>query len=200
MKIDRSLNLVIPIEREVGCIYIHSMPIPRVVFEQYFMPISKAFASIYSKGIGVLGGPRIAYLLLKQSAEDLGVWDGQGRSELAEIERNGVKNGLINEIKRLTNVVAIGENGWETLQLDEALKKNLIDEEEEFEALNAIVFFTLNSAMHTRAILLGFLKMMNDSFGTQTTSSNCTEFARSLPTSTTQESSGEKAPQSSIPS
>ena len=102
MRINKALNLVIPVDWEMGGqIFVHSTPISREVFEQYFLVISKTFAAIFSQGLGAVAGPRIAYLMLKKTAEDMGLWAGPA----------GVGAGLMNEMIRLSNVIMPDEKG-----------------------------------------------------------------------------------------
>ena len=77
MEINRKLNLVVPIERESGEVYVHSMPIGRQVFERYFLVISKAFASIFQEGLNFYSGPRIAAMMIRQVATEGGTLSPQ---------------------------------------------------------------------------------------------------------------------------
>jgi hypothetical protein len=191
MKLNRKLNLVFDIEREDGTkLYIHAMPISREVFETFFLVISKAFAAIYSEGLQVLAGPRVAALVLKQVATDAGQWDGP----------TGVRTGLMNEIRRLANVVMLTDQGWATLPLQSAIDRDLLDEDELAEAEGVITFFICASAMHRRSELGQILTSMTGLWGAQLTSLNCTEFATSLPTSTATASSTPLMQASSVPS
>lgn len=190
MKIDRRLNLVIPVEQDDGTIYVHSSPIARAVFDRYFMVIAKTFSSIYNEGLGVTSGPRVAALLLKDTATNLGVWDGEA----------GVERGLMNEVRRLSNVIMLGPAGWTTIPFQEAVDKKMIDDTDRSEVENAIVFFTVASLMHKKAELPAILGGAVSLWGGQITSSNCTEYASSLPTSTATENSGGTTAGSSVPS
>ena len=188
MEIDRKLNLVLTVERADGSIvHVHSTPIRQAVFAQYYKVLAKTFAQIYSGGYGVTAAPRIAAMLLKDVAAEEG-----GRA--------GVQEGLINEIRRVTNVVVLGERGWETLPLDDALKRDLLDEDDASEVENAVVFFIVASVMHKRAELRAVLDVVRGIWGGQLVSSTCTEYAASLPTSTAAASTGATATPSSIPS
>lgn len=185
MKINRKLNLVVPIYQGDDVLYVHSSPIAPVIFEQYFDVIAKTYAEIYSGGYGIASGPRIAYMLLKRVSGDR--WED-------------VQKGLVAEIVRLTNVIIKGDRGWETVPYQEALDKKRIELEDISEVNNALVFFTVASSMHKRIILAGILDAALGLWGAQTTSSNCTEYASSLPTSTPGESSGgTPIPTSSVP-
>ena len=133
MKINRALNLVIPIDSEKGQLYVHSTPISREIFEQHFLVISKTFASIFSQGLGAICGSRIAYLMLKQTAEDMGIWNGV----------SGVKAGLVNEIIRLSNVVMPSSKGWKTIPLYTAIEKGNLDSETIAEIEGELIFFYL---------------------------------------------------------
>jgi hypothetical protein len=188
MKLDKKLNIVIPVEAG----WVHATPISYAVFEKYFMPISKAFARVYSEGLGTVAGPRVAYLMLRKVSEELGIWETD--------QGDGVKQGLVNEIIRLSNVIVPGKKGYETHTLYDAISEGVLDEEEKSEVLNAIVFFTLASSMHKKALLELTLLGMTRFWGGQTTSLDSTAYLASLPTLTPPVTTGEKATPSSIPS
>lgn len=190
MQINKKLNLVIPIERDDGSkVYIHSMPVPRETFEMYFRVMAKAFADIQRLGMAVMSGPKIAEISLRQTATDANVWEGD----------DGVKNGLMGEIRRLTSIILPTPQGWQTLPLTDAIGAELISEEDVQEAEGAIVFFILSSAMSPRSVLEINLRATTEWWGSQVTSSNVSEFARSLPPLTKADSSGAKAKASSTP-
>ncbi|KWN80871.1 hypothetical protein WM24_23850 [Burkholderia ubonensis] len=179
MKLDRKLNLVLNIESG----HVHHAPISKEVFERYFLPISKTFTRIYAEGLGSMAGPRVAAMMLKKVAQDDNIWEGV----------DGVENGLMNEIRRLTNVVLPSEQGWSTLPYYEALRQDMLDEDEVSEVENALCFFTCAVSMHKkneRNVIVGAMTLF---WGGQITSSGLMEFARSLPTSTADENTGEKA-------
>lgn len=183
MKLDKRLNLVLPISREGVDTYVHSMPIGREVFERYFKVLSRTFSEVIRDPIS---GPRVAYLTLKDIATNLGQWD--------DVER-----GLMNEIRRLSNVVAPADKGWATFQFQDAIDQSYFDEDDLREVENALVFFTVALWMTPKkeraAIIDGFASL----WSAQLVSSSCTEFAASLPTSTATASIGEKAIPSFIP-
>lgn len=190
MKINRKLNLVIPVDRgDEGTIYVHSTPISREVFERYFLVISKTFAAIYTEGLGIAAGPRVASLLLRKVAEDMGGTDERARAAAWE----DVQNGLMAEIKRLTNVVVSGHGGWTTLPFQEAVDRKMLDPDDASEVENALAFFTVASAMHKKSELPTILTGAASLWGGQIVSSNSTEFAASLPISTPDGNSGAKA-------
>jgi len=190
--IDRKLNLVIPVDNSDGSVtYVHSTPISREVFERYFKIIARTFAEIYSGGYTVYAGPRVAALLLKSTAMDLGVWDGP----------TGVERGLMAEIRRLTNVVLPApQGGWVTMPFVEAIKAGQINDDDVAEVDNALAFFTVACAMHKKSDLMGILSGASKLWGGSTTSFNCTEFAASLTTSTEVGNTGETQTTSSLPS
>jgi hypothetical protein len=189
MKIDRHLNLVLPVDTDTGTVYVHSTPISREVFERYYLPISKTFAAIYQEGLAALAGPRVAALILRDVAEatrgkngQANAWDGP----------EGVENGLMNEVRRLTNVVMPGASGWETVPFDDVRRKGMMSPDDLAEVEGALTFFIVCSAMHRKEILPDFLNGMASLWGASIVSSNCTDYARSLPISKEGESSGEK--------
>lgn len=188
--IDRKLNFVVPIEREEGDLFVHSQPLGREAFRRYYAVMGQAFTKIFADGLGLLAGPRLAAFVLEDAAKAANQWDGP----------DGVEKGLLGEIRRLTNAIVPGEKGWEAMALDDAKGAGLISPEEAEDAEGAIVFFILCSALQKRTQILPMLKAAGEFWGTQVTSSNCTEFAASLRTSTEAVSSGEKTPALSVPS
>ena len=85
MKINKAMNIVVPVDIDGVECFVHSTPISFEVFEKYFLVISKTFSEIYSQGLSHVAAPRVASLLLKKCAKDLG-------------ELESVEKGLINEI------------------------------------------------------------------------------------------------------
>lgn len=192
MEINRKLNLVVTVDTDHGTIYAHSTPVDRKIFEKYFRIVARVFSNLAAQGAGhlILGAPRIAMLELRQVAQELGALDGPG----------GVEAGLVNEIHRLTNIVAPNGKGWQTMPRDDAIDAGLISDEDAAEVDNFIAFFTVQSHMAPYADLMPLMDRMGSVWGVQTTSSSCTEWASSLPTSTATESSGETATILSVPS
>ena len=192
MKLDRRLNLIIPITRDDGStIYIHSTPITEETFDAYFIIIWKAFSAIYMNGsaAALIGAAKIAFNMLKKIATDEGLWDGDG----------GVKNGLLAEIYRLSSVVLPGPNGWTSIPLQVALAQDFIDESELTEARGILVFFILTSAMYRKAELPAILQASAAVWKCRVDSSSCMEFIASLQTSTQAASTGETVKASRIP-
>jgi hypothetical protein len=177
-KLNRKLNLVMSVETGDGTVHIHSVPIGREVFEDNFLVISRAFTAVYTNGLGPVTGPRVAALLLKQEAETLGVWPKTQQSLMAEIYR-------------LTNVIAPGPTGWETMPFDVARKRDILTDDEAAEVENCIVYFTCASSVHLKAELTVAMEGLRTLWNAQTTLSNATEYTRSLPISTQEETTGE---------
>jgi hypothetical protein len=149
------------------------MPIPRAVFERYFLVIARTYAEMFTNNLTTFGAPGVAFLLLRETAKQMGRWEGN----------DGIEQGLMPEIFRLANVVMPGPNGWTAIPFDEARTRKLIDDDDLAEVENRLVFFTLASVMppkKDRPTILGFASNV---WSAQIMSLNCTEFAASLPTS-----------------
>jgi len=176
MQIDKNtLNFVMPIERENGTtVHVYAIPISRAVFERYYMVMAKAFNTIYSGGLGIMSGPRVASMVIKDTAIEMGVWDGP----------EGVERGLMNEIRRLTNVLVLTDNGWETIPIHEAIAKGHIDEDDMSEVENALAFFSVACHMHRKADRRGILDGASRLWGARLESLSCSEFCASLSRST----------------
>ena len=186
MKIDKNLNLVVPVDGADGVIYFHSTPILRETFEKYHFVICAAFTKLLEAGMQ-LTGAKIAAMTLKSVAIEQGKWEGQ----------EGVENGLMAQIERLTNALCLTEKGWEVLPVLDAIKRGFVEDDDWQEAKQRIVFFTLISKMTRAAVRDDLLAIMGDSWQTQITSLNCTAFANGLPISNAIETSSAK--QSSLP-
>lgn len=188
MKLDpKTLNLIVPVETESGeTVYVHSMPIRRETFKRFFLVLSKTLNELYAQGLQGVAGPRVAGLMLQKVAEDLGAWDD-------------VQNGLINEIRRLSNVQVLGPDGWKSLPLHDCLIKGILTEEEVEEAEGFIVFFTCIWHVHKKKEVSEFLRPMRIMWGTSTTSLNVSEYRASLPILTETETFLPTVALSSIP-
>ncbi|VEI69541.1 Uncharacterised protein [Serratia fonticola] len=188
MEISRKMNLVTPVETASGNIYIHSTPITKAVYREHFLTLSKAFAAIFGQGLGVLAGPRVAYLMLERVAKNDEVWEG----------KTGVKNTLLQEIIRnSTAIVPVDGKGWEEIPLDVAISREIVDEDD---VLGEIVFFTCVCAINRPNQVKGLMKEMSSLWNSVYTSQTAMEWAASLPTSTVKESSGATASTLSVPS
>lgn len=188
MRINNKLNLVVEVETSEGSIFVHSTPLSREVFERYFVVIGKTFSSVMSSGLSVISGPRVAAMMLRKVAQEEGVWDG----------RDGVENGLFAEIRRLSSVIFPSSSGWQTLPLQAAVDRQVIDEDDLSEVENLITFFICVSAMVRKGEVSSILEKML-LWGAQTSSLNVTEYQNSLPTLTATESSLQTAKPSSVP-
>lgn len=192
MKIDRNLNLVMRVETEnSNNVYIHSASISRSVFEQFYLELGKVFSQCFDSNNPshlALSAPQLAYPALKSIATNAGNWDGVG----------GVKFGLVNEIIRLTNVVFANERGWESVPFDVAVKREIVNEDEQFEILSSIVFFTAISKVAPKDLRVSFLEMAGALRNWELSSSDCTEFTNGLLILTKKEPTGKKAKESSL--
>jgi hypothetical protein len=186
MKIDKKLNFIIPIERETEVVYVHCTPLLRETFKRFYLILAQTFTAIYTKGVTLVSGPRVAALMLQEIAEADGSWDF-------------VQEGLVNEIHRLANMIVLTEGGWKTVPLETALRRGALSLDEVDEVEGYLTFFIVASAMHTKEELPGVLERVSRVWGLQTSSLNCTEFAKSLPTPTTEDNTGKVEIQSSLP-
>jgi hypothetical protein len=185
-KLNRKLHLVIPVEQGDLTLHVHSTPVSGEIFDTFFLYIAKTFAKINAEGLGILAGPKVAAKILKALAEADGVWESEDPNVPT------VRDGLMAEIKRLTNVLVPGKNGWEMQPLETAVKAGLLDQEDATEVENIITFFTVNWLMHKRELRARVIESAAGLWGGQLTSSSCTEYRDSLPTSTPDGSSGGK--------
>jgi hypothetical protein len=173
-KIDGKLNIVIPLEQPDGSkIYVHSVPLSRLVFEEHFAIMAQAFSYIYSKNMSAISGPRVAMLVIKEIAGDS--WSGP----------TGVENTLVAEMIRLSNVLMpVESSGWQLIPLQTAIAQGHLDEDEIAVVLNNIAFFTVNAAIQRREVLNALMSAVTDLWGIIATSLSVTAYRDSLLKST----------------
>ena len=188
MKINKQLNLVVPVETESGIYHIHATPISLEIFERYFRIIGMTFARLQDDGLIALG-PKMAFLTLKEVATELNSWDSKDGVQL-----------LINEIIRLSNVSIPSDNGWSSLPLDSAIKSGAFDDKDLQKIKGSLVFFTCISSIHDQSLVAATMNHMNGLWGLLTTSLGFMEYQTTLPTLTETGSSGETGAPLSIPS
>ncbi|ENK9356017.1 hypothetical protein AB4H00_002127 [Escherichia coli] len=188
MKIARNLNLIIPVRTEKGNGWIHATPISKEVFKEHFFILSKTFSAIFSEGLGVVAGPRIAFLMLERISRDSNIWEGD----------KGVRNTLVNEVIRLANLVyPVEGKGYDTIPLDMALEREIIDLDE---VAGELIFFTCVSSINSPEQAKGTMDVVNGIWSTQCSSLNLTEWIASLLTLKSAASSGATANTSSATS
>jgi hypothetical protein len=186
VEIDRALNLVIPVQRPDGAIYVHTTPLPFAVFQRYFKVIARTFAEVHAAGLGAAAGPRVAGMMLESVAREMGVWDdprprdGQSADEVTP----GVATGLMSEIRRLSNALVLTSTGWEVLPLQVAMDRKLFTAEEVSRVEGAVVFFMASCAMLPPEDLPATIGAVCYLQNAVSTSSTSTEYAASLTTPT----------------
>jgi len=194
MRIDKRLHLIVPVyaDEEGGDVvaYVHSTPIAEEVVDRYFMVLGQTYSTIFSQGLGLAGGPPHAMRVLRHVATERGIWFDDPKTQAIGVER-----GLVEEMRRLTMVSALGKDGkWEGIPLAVAVDRGVLSAEDKTEVENAIAFFIVASATLGRAQRPGMLRAAAGLWGAQISSSNFTEWMSSLKTSTATANSGEKSP------
>jgi hypothetical protein len=183
--INKKLNLVIPIDIDDKTkIWFYSSPISREVFEANYLLLVKTLSNMYYNGVGPGMAPRIASLALRDIAKEMD-------------DKKDISIPFIQEIYRLTFVFMIdpSTHKWKPLPYLEVKSKHLVDEDTLMEVENALVYFTVASAIHLRSELPTLMVGLNQIWGAQTTSLNAMEYCNSLTTLTQEESIGESQPQ-----
>lgn len=188
MEINRKMNLVVPVDTDKGRIYIHSTPISKEVYRENFLVLGKVFAQVFGEGLGVISGPRVAYMMLEKIAKDAGAWDGD----------RGVKNSIISEvIKNSKAIIPIEGKGWDDMPLDVAIDRGHVDPDD---VLSELIFFTCVFAINKPAQAIQVMGDVNTLWGSAITSQSSTDWMKSLPTSTPKGSTGKTEITSSVAS
>jgi len=195
MQLTDSLQLVVPIcSDDSGVrVYGYHVPISREVFEANYRILAATKAQLSSKGLHYQmgSGPRIAAMALR----DEGKKDAQERGDLDDDGKptDGGASSLLGEIKRLTTIVAPGEQGFESIPVDSAISRKIIDADDWQEALSAIVFFTCHYALARKSERVPMAEAVASILTASTTALPLSEYLSSLPKSTPVESSAPRA-------
>lgn len=198
MRIDKQLHLVLDIFNDDADFdakppnpptlraVVHAAPIGAETFDAYFEPIGRVFAKM--QAFTAISAPKIADKILRSVATEMGIWESDERAG-----RIGVKDGLVEEIHRLTNVLAPTKTGWRDLMFKEALDGSVLSAREAAEVDAMLIFFTVGSHMYplqdARMALDGAMSLR----GARVVYSSFTELKASLATSTAGGNSGAKA-------
>lgn len=192
MRIDEQLNLVFTVDRPgEATVYVHAASIGHDAYDRYWRLLGQTFTHLMRDNLLDLG-PKFAAKMLREIAEEGGRWAGAMGGE-----------GLMQEIRRLTNVAAPGAGngagrGWQIIPYDDARREGLIDRQDAEAIENALVFFML--ALHvipqSWAPSKSMLAALSDA---QTSSLSLSEYVASLPTSTATGSFGVMPPAPSSP-
>ena len=191
MQITTDLRLAFPIRwsdtpdakgQPVPLVWAYHTPISKDLFEANWRIIAATSTTLLKPGMSsaVLG---IAALALKDAgrldAAEYGVPEG------VDAQAGGIATLLLGELRRLTIVLAPGlGGGYETIPVDQAIGRGIIDADDWSEAEASLVFFTCGCSMASRqrkaASALSLASVLRGSI----TSSGPTEFAASLTAST----------------
>jgi hypothetical protein len=197
MRIDKQLNLIISLFNDDGDpdakpprpyslrAKVHSASISTETYHAHFEIIGQVFTKIHTDRYHSISAPKVAYRLLQKIAVANGIWESDPRKGLV-----GVKEGLVGEIHRLTNILAPTEKGWRDLMYEEALEEGVLSPEEAEEVDSMLVFFTVGSRMYPR---LHAKRILNDAMSLQDAQVeylSFMEFKASPPTSTADGNSG----------
>jgi hypothetical protein len=181
--INKKLNLILPLEIDDKKMWVHSTPISREVFEANYLLFVKTLSNLYFNGIGPGMAPRVASFALKDMAKEIN-------------SENDITVPVIQEIYRLTYVLMVdpATNKWAAKPFVEVKMKNLIDEETLREVENALIYFTVASAIHLKSELPTVMVGLSSIWGAQTTSLNAMDYCNSLMTLKQEENIGENHP------
>jgi hypothetical protein len=192
MRIDDNLNLVFPVcfdSKGSPTVYAYHTPIGQHAFEASYRVLAATKAALFSKGAAYAAdvGPRIAALRLR----DEGILDAIERGQIDEsgAPRDSLTKALLEEIKRLTMILAAGPKGWQTLPVDEAIKQDVIEPSDWQEAESSIIFFCSAYCLARRQIRKAISEAIADILKGSITASSPLEWTASFQKSMKEEGS-----------
>jgi hypothetical protein len=181
--LDKRLNLVLEVERDdKSIVYVHSIPISRQMWKTHYTFISMAINSMYTDGFPPATCARVCYHRMLELAE-------QNRDRFGDLGRT-----LFAEMWRLTNVLVPTDQGYEDIPFYNLIKGDKeLDADNVEEIQNFICFFMAASWVHglNKKEREAFQLLMTKGFGVQITALPLTEFKNSIPTSKSEENTGE---------
>lgn len=180
-KLERDLSIVFTLES--GAV-VYSKPVARAVFEKNYLQLAKVYSAIMEQSLITTGGSIAARMLRELQTQGLADAD--------------LFIGNIHQRTMIATYVEPAKDGvvgtYEQHMMADAIRKNLIDEDDVAEIENLLVFTTaasyLAGSKATAALVMNFVLGMRKA---QRTSSTFTEFLNSLLTSMTEENSGANA-------
>jgi hypothetical protein len=186
VNINAALNLVVPLykgdDSPSPYAYVHSRPISVAAFEANFRLLIRTFQTMMGEGPSAF---RSANLFLREAAVSLA-----GKDETPDV----LCAPLLNEIKRMSVVIAATPSGWDTVPLQQAIDHGLLDADDAREAVNSVVFFTAVWHVSPKRIRADLLENGTQLWGAQTSSLPPTEWIASLQTLTETANSGAAVP------
>lgn len=165
-KIDRSLNLVSIVERDTIPLYVYSTPLPYEVVEANHVLLGHVFSKFH-QDVGQVGAPRVAAMML--------------RSTLRAAQQPGQTGPtILDDIARLTNVVAWDDGKWKQYPLDVAISRGVITLDEWRDVEGEVCFFMVSCAIQKRSLIPAIVGSILSMYSAQLTASDCSEFRSSL--------------------
>lgn len=169
MKIDQSLNLVSIVERDVFPLYVYVTPFPYETVENYYPILARAFSQFY-QDVGQIGAPRVAAMILRKLLKGMQLPDDGSPT-------------LVDEISRMSQVVAWDGSAWKQYPLASAIDRGVITQDEWRDIEGEVCFFIVGSAMQKRSLIPSLVGGVLSMYSAQLTSLSCMEYRASLPTS-----------------
>jgi hypothetical protein len=182
--INKKLNLVIPIEEDEKIkAWVYSVPLSYEVFEANYMLLIRTLSYLYANGIGPLMAIRVAKLALKDVAKQI------------DDTTDGSANIML-EIERTASILLPDEFGkWKPIPYSVAKNRGAFSAQKLREVENALVYFTVASAVHLEDEMPMAYNGLSQIWKAQTTLLSAMEYGNSLPTLTPVENTGEKQPE-----
>lgn len=179
--IDKTLNLVIEFKEDDGRpAYVHCTPISYASFKRHWRVLTQMWSELYKSGMGPFAGPRVAGLMLAEVAEAIG-YPPDGPQSIDQT--------LMAEIRRMTTYV---QADGMLLPWDAAIASGTVDDRNQREVENALVFFTANSHLQLGAELELNQRVFAEMFNARISFSKASELLSSLKTSTKDDNTGVK--------
>lgn len=190
MRITENLNIALPIGDDLQAFH---TPISREVFELNYKLLASVKAELAGNGIQyqMVSGPRIATLTLldacRAESEKRGDFGADGNPSDTKARA------LLAEIKRLTMILAPSATGYDMIPVDAAISRGVLESDDWREVESSLVFFTCHASLATKAERSALINATASLLNGASTSLGISEYASSLPESTTSEEVSPKA-------
>lgn len=169
--INPALNLVVPLNDKRS--FVHCPPMTREAFASCWSLLAKTWSRLEGDNLGITAGAAVAAFALADIARQDGPEsEAAYRSFMAELRRNA------------SYIGPMEEDGFGPVPLATALKKGWINDDDQDEIDNALVFFTLGSRLLPKERRSLIFALMSSLRGVDASSLSATEYAASKQNST----------------
>lgn len=184
--LDKNLNLVKELDNGL---HLHHTLISYAAYKSNYKLINQVATALIQQRLAMQATTISAFVLNDVAGYDMDLTrllprDVNSISDDSDINKNQLEKDIafIGEIKRLTNIITSKSGNWEHIPLTDALKENIIDEEQYDEVMSAVIFFTVANYVRQTLEKMGISPIqLLRAYDWQPSLLGCVDYLQSLP-------------------